>query len=146
MNMHDELTIVDAFEQRYGNKSAMDRTNEFLIKYLSLGLTSIPEIAKPGLEIATKYRKGNADLVKLRTERIKLENFLRERTAWTKHSNPDYGAVHSVYALLWHLEEPVHGGGASELISDVFEATKAFRPDDQIVKSLLSECFSPRED
>ena len=140
-NMDDELTIVDAFEQLCGNKSAMDCANEFLIKYVSFRLDSIPEIARPGLDVAARYRKGSADLAELRIERAKLENFLRERSAWTGWADPDYGSVHSIHAVLWYLEEPTRGGGASEVISNVLEATKAFRPDDEIVKSLLSECF-----
>ena len=139
--MDDELAIVDAFEQRCGNKSAMDCANEFLIKYLSLSLDKIPEIARAGLDVAARYRKGSAELAELRTERAKLENFLRERSTWTAWTDSYFGPVHTTHAVLWHLEEPAHDGGASEVISNVLEATKAFRPDDEIVKSLLKECF-----
>ena len=141
MNIDDELTVVDAFEERFGNKRAVDRACEFLIRYLSLNRASLPEIAKSGLEFATRYQKDAVGLAELRTERTKLANFLSGRSGTTKWKHPDYGPIHAVYAILWHLEDPTHGGGASELISNAFEATEIFKSDDEIVQTLLRECF-----
>jgi hypothetical protein len=141
MNMDDELTVIDAFEERYGSKHAMDRACEFLISYLSLTSANLPEIAKHGLEIATRYPNGGVGLAELQAERTKLATFLSERSAWTAWRHPDFGPIHSVYAILWHLEDPTRGGGASELISNALEATEAFRPDDEIVRTLVKNVF-----
>ena len=141
MNIDDELTVVDAFEERNGIAKTIDRACEFLIRYLSLSPDRLSEIARCGLEVAMRYRAGAIGLPELKTERSKIAAFLGERSAWTEWRHPDYGPIHAVYAILWYLEDPMHGGGASEVISNAFEATKAFRPNDTTVLALLRECF-----
>jgi hypothetical protein len=141
MNINDELAVVDAFEERNGIEKAIDRACEFLIRYLSLSPDRLSEIARRGLEVAMRYRARAIGLPELGAERSKIAVFLSERSAWTEWRHPDYGPIHSVYAILWYLEDPTHGGGASEVISNAFEATKAFRPNDATVRVLLRECF-----
>jgi len=144
MSMDDELRLVDRFEQRHGNESAMARASEFLIEYLSL--IDLPPIAKRGLDVATRYQRGNAGLPELIAERDKLATALKGNFASTQRGHPEYGLVQAVHAVLWHLHDPTHGGGASEVISNTFEATRSGAPDHAIVQTLLKRSFPADND
>jgi hypothetical protein len=141
MNINDELTAVDTFEERYGRELAIDHACEFLIRYLSQLPPRVPEMVQRSLETAKRCRKGAVGMDEVRAERVALATFLNEQSAWTEWRDGGYGPVHTAYAILWNLENPTSESDASELISNAFEATKSLKPDENTVRSLLSECF-----
>jgi hypothetical protein len=142
MHIDDPLDVIDAFEARHGNGPAIGRACEFLVSYLSLKPDRLSETALRGLEVAKRYQDGRIGLADVQQERLALANFLTERSGWTAWEHPNYGPVHAVFAILWHTEKPMHGGGASELISNALAATTSLEASDDLVRSLLNEHFS----
>ena len=142
MSLDDALTVVDQYEARHGNTSAVERACDFLISYMPL-LPNPPGIARRALDIAKQYRKGHVNNLSLQEARAALADFLTEQMAWTKWNDPHFAEIYAIYAILTCLEIPTHGGGASEIISNVLAGTETLRPNDEVVRSLLTQHFSP---
>ena len=60
MNIHQELDVVDRFEDRCGDREAWKRACNFMVSYFAGMQRPLPELAAQGLCVAIKYKQGSA--------------------------------------------------------------------------------------
>jgi hypothetical protein len=141
MNIYKELEVIDRFEEKFGNSTSVTRACDLMVSYLAGLKRRLPETAARGLRVAIKYRQGLASLDELGRERKAISDFLRERSARTNYSTPEYCIMHAVDTILQCYQTPVWGGGASELVSNFLDTADRFESDRTLMRRLLQQNF-----
>jgi hypothetical protein len=141
MDMYKELDVIDRFEEGRGTNVAVVSACDLMVSYLAGLKRPFPEIAARGLRIAIKYKEGLASVGELKNERKAFSDFLREHSARTDYTTPEYCIVNAVEAVLLSYENPEWGGGASELVSNFLDLTDRFESDHPLMRRLLAEDF-----
>jgi hypothetical protein len=141
MTVYDELTVIDDFEGKFGNREAVRRACDLMASYLAEMTAPLPEIATQGLCVAMKYKEGLAPVSELEAERKAISSFLRDRSAQTNYDTLEYCAAHAVGAILSCYQDPAWGGGASELVSNFLDVTEKLESHHEVFRRLLGEYF-----
>jgi hypothetical protein len=58
INIYKELSIIDDFEEKFGNQESVKRACDFMVSYLAGMQRPLPEISAHGLSVAIRYRKA----------------------------------------------------------------------------------------
>jgi hypothetical protein len=59
---HPDIDRVDQYERLFGKTKAYEQARDFLIAYLSLMESSLPELAREGLEVAVSRRASDTSM------------------------------------------------------------------------------------
>jgi hypothetical protein len=136
MTIYDDLTPIDEFEAKYGNELAVRRATEVMTAYLG-EILHLSKWAAEGLDIAARYRKHLISLDGLVNER----GALAERIRQTSKDLPEYRILQAVSSILWFLQYPSWGGGASEVISNFLDLLGEPESKREAIVGLIEEKF-----
>ncbi|WP_139862692.1 hypothetical protein [Bradyrhizobium ivorense] len=138
MTVYDSLSIVDQFEERTDNRTAVKRACDVMLRYLMELKRPLPDVAAQSVKIAREYCAGSRGIQSLHDEDKRISNFLRNASA---RSNGTVSVVRATGALVRLLQEPTWGGGASEALSNFLNWVDEFEQDHTMFKRLLEGAF-----
>jgi|HubBroStandDraft_6_1064221.scaffolds.fasta_scaffold1591702_1 hypothetical protein len=136
MTIYDDLTPIDEFEAKYGNELAVRRACEVMTAYIG-EFSPLSKWTAEGLDIAARYRKHLISLDELVNER----GALAERIQQTSKDLPEYRILQAVSSILWFLQYPSWGGGASEVISNFLDLLGEPESKREAIVGLIEEKF-----
>jgi hypothetical protein len=142
MSIYDWLSRVDQFEEKYGNREAVLRACDLMSQYIEALSVPLPQVVAAGLRTALSFKRSEACSPDLGESEKLLSNFLKERSALTNYTNPEYALAHAVRATLVCYHNPQSPGGASELLSNFLASTELVKSDEELFGRLLKQVFS----
>jgi hypothetical protein len=99
---HPEIDRVDRYQKLFGKAKAYEHARDFMIAYLSLMESSLPELAREGLEAAVKYRNRQATSTDLETLRLRYWKYFKEKQ---NSPSPDTQVVTAAMRLLFPAQD-----------------------------------------
>jgi hypothetical protein len=142
MTIYTDLNVIDDFEQRHGFEETLKRARAFMISYLDLIRTALPEPAKHAIEVARGYSKGGLTHQDLADARKALWRYLKERRASADYKTPENAIVHAAFAPLTDHTDLKPGEAISERVSDFLDCVNRFEDHSDSVAVLLKSSYS----
>jgi hypothetical protein len=92
-------SLVDQFQQHFGEQAAFERARDFLFAYISEVRAPLPRIAAEGLEVARRFREGTATTEERAKVARDVWNYVSERKAWRDNS-PEFCIMRAITLLV----------------------------------------------
>ena len=142
MTIYTDLNAIDDFEQDLGFEETLKRARTFMISYLDLVRTELPEPVKHALEVARGYSKGGLPPKDLDDARKALWGYLKERHASADYKTPENAVVHAAFAPLTDHKDLKPGEAISERVSNFLDCVNRFEDHSDSVAALLKSSYS----
>jgi hypothetical protein len=141
MTIYTGLNAIDNFEQRHGFEDTLKRARDFMISYLELMKTALPDPARRGLEAAKKYSEGTLISEDLEAARRELWKYLREHHASADYKTPSNAIVHAAFGPLSDHKDLKPGETISERVSSFLDCANQFEDHSDSVQPLLKTFY-----
>jgi len=138
--MRIELDLVDEFQQRFGQKVAYERAQQFMFAYISQMRRALPPAAARGLEVAKKIREGTVTS-REREQAIKeIWNYVNAIDPHN-HELPESSITRIITCL---LRDDLGAGEeyVSEILHWVIYFANRFEDHSEIAEELLRKAFA----
>jgi hypothetical protein len=142
MDVYRKLDVIDDFEDEFGNREAVKRSSDLMISYLAATTRPLPESAAQAVGVAMNYKNGAASLAELYDVQKMIARFMSDHRLWAHYDNAENCVLHAVHAAMNGYLEPSWPAGASELISNFWDAMEKFERDEELLLRLLDQYFS----
>ena len=139
MHMNIEWESVDIFERQRGAVAAFRAARDFMIDYISLIRSALPEISLIGLAIAKQFRDGAVGSEELIHARVECWKYLKTHSADLDATTPEYCAVRAVICILY--DGPVDGGDAGDLVDLFLQMANCVEDHSDSISALLDKHF-----
>jgi hypothetical protein len=138
--MGTNLNLVDEFQQRFGQKVAYERAQQFMFAYISQMRRVLPPAAARGLEVAKKIREGT---VTSREREQAIKEIWNYVDAIDPH-NRELPESSITRIITWLLRDDL--GAGEEYVSEVLHwflhFANEFEDHSDIAEMLLRKIFS----
>ena len=144
MSACDKLVIVDDYEERHDNRTAVLQACNVMLNYLVALKRPLPEVAAQAVDTAQNYCSGALEIDGVREAEVQTDRFLEDTNRSNDNSGGAISVVRASRALVSLLREPVWGGGASEALSNFLVWVDDFEQDHALFEQLLERAFAIR--
>ena len=134
------LNLVDEFQQRFGQKVAYERAQQFMFAYISQIRRALPPAAARGLEVAKKIREGT---VTSREREQAIKEIWNYVNAIDPH-NRELPESSITRIITWLLRDDLGPGEeyVSEILNWVIYFANRFEDHSEIAEELLRKAFA----
>lgn len=98
--MNIDWALIDAFQQRFGEQPAFERSRDFMFAYVSQVQKPLPPIAAETMKTARAFRAGTATLKERKKVIADTWKYISDHSAWGDSTTPEYCIMRALTGLL----------------------------------------------